>query len=338
MDDLREHIVGVDSDIQMCRAFLSPYYERGGFKPADENDRPVFVGRFNLGVISLNLPMILAKSRRENKDFYSVLDYYLDMTKGLLKRTYDYIGEMKASNNPLMFCQGGAYGGHLNPEDKIRPLLKYTTSTFGYTALNELQELYNGKSIYEDGKFAHEVLEYINNYITENKKIDGINYAIYGTPAESLCGTQVKQFRAQFGIIPNVSDREYFTNSFHCHVTEDITPTQKQDSEKRFWDLSNGGKIQYVRYRSDKNIEAIDALVQRAMKLGFYEGVNFDKDYCEDCGHQGIDFENHKCPICGSENIVEVNRVCGYLGYTKVHGKSRVNDAKLAEEADRVSM
>lgn len=338
MDDQREHIVGVNSDIQMCRAFLSPYYKRGGFKPADENDTPFYVGRFNLGVVSLNLPMIYMKSKQENRDFYEVLDEYLEIIRGLHKKTYDYLGEMKASVNPIMYCQGGLYGGHLNPDDKIRPILKYTTSTFGYTALNELQELYNGKSIYADGEFAKEVLEYINTYIAKIKEEDGISYAIYGTPAESLSGTQVKQFRRKYGIVNKVSDKEYFTNSFHCFVGEDITPTQKQDSEKRFWELSNGGKIQYVRHRNDKNLTAINAILTRAMKMGFYEGVNFDKDYCEDCGEQGIDFPNHRCPKCGSKNIVEVNRVCGYLGYTKVHGKSRMNDAKLSEIADRKSM
>lgn len=307
-------------------------------EPADENDKPVYIGRNNLGAISLNLPMILAKARQESKDFYEVLDYYMEMIRKLHKRTYDYLGEMKASINPLMFCQGGFYGGHLSLNDKIRPLLKTSTMSFGFTALNELQELYNGKSLVEDGQFAIDVMTHINAKINQFKQEDKILYAIYGTPAESLCGTQVKQFREKYGIVHNVSDREYFSNSFHCHVTEDITPTQKQNLEKRFWNLSNGGKIQYVRYRSEKNLTAIRTLVDRAMKMGFYEGINMDKDYCEDCGHKGIDFEDERCPVCGSDNVVILNRVCGYLGYSKVHGKSRMNDSKMAEVKDRVSM
>lgn len=642
-----------------CRAFLSPWFERGGMEPADENDKPVYIGRNNLGAISLNLPMILAKARQESKDFYEVLDHYLEMIRRLHKRTYDYLGEMKASINPLMFCQGGFYGGHLGLNDKIRPLLKTSTMSFGFTALNELQQLYNRKSLVEDGQFAIDVMAHINAKINEFKQEDKILYAIYGTPAESLCmsgdtevqcyngnkqikdieigdlvysyneelkkvelkkvvnsfrskvnaevvkvtfdngqeiictpehpfgircmnqnelgefiseevryykaselkpgmrvksnyiklnasgrltssnyyngrkqliqdivaeyflgekpngyvthhkntdktdneavnleylrddvhrklhlkdnlgkhsfnsdnssrknntfygrrhsedsnelnrrmylnpigiarydaddnlieawdslnaahkagwayravreacrherkskvadnfyadsyweyipkdeaislnhkvvsvekmttkidvydievednhnfyvggdegilvhncGTQVKQFRAKYGIIQNVSDRDYFSNSFHCHVSEDITPTQKQDLEKRFWNLSNGGKIQYVRYRSEKNLAAISTLVDRAMKFGFYEGINMDKDYCEDCGHNGIDFEDGICPVCKSDNVVILNRVCGYLGYSKVHGKSRMNDSKMAEVKDRVSM
>ena len=95
-----------------CRAFLSPWYERGGMETADENDKPVFVGRFNIGAVSLHLPMILAKSRSENRDFHEVLDFYLEMIRDLHKRTYDYLGEMRASTNPLAYCEGGCYGGH----------------------------------------------------------------------------------------------------------------------------------------------------------------------------------------------------------------------------------
>ena len=109
------------------------------------------------------------------------------------------------------------------------------TMSYGVTALNELQRLYNGKSIREDGEFALEVMKYINDYTNKIKEEDHILYAIYGTPAESLCGLQVTQFRKKYGVIENVSDREYVSNSFHCHVTEDITPIQKQDLEKRFW-------------------------------------------------------------------------------------------------------
>ena len=251
-----------------CRAFLSPWYERGGMHPADENDKPVFVGRFNVGAVSLHLPMILAKSRSESRDFYEVLDYYLEMIRNLHKRTYDYLGAMKASTNPLAYCEGGFYGGHLKPSDRIKPLLKPMTASFGITALNELQELYNGKSIAEDGEFALEVLEYINKKVNEFKEEDGWLYAIYGTPAESLCGLQVEQFRKMYGIVENVSDRPYVSNSFHCHVTEDLTPIEKQDLEGRFWELCNGGKIQYVRYPIDYNIEAIKSLIRRAMDLG----------------------------------------------------------------------
>ena len=319
-----------------CRAFLSPWYERGGMYPADDKDTPVFVGRFNIGAVSLHLPLILAKARQESKDFYEVLDYYLELIRRLHIRTYAYLGEMRASTNPLAYCEGGFYGGHLNYNDKIKPILKSATASFGITAFNELQELYNGKSLVEDGQFAVEVLEHINQKIEEFKKEDGNLYAIYGTPAENLCGLQVKQFRKKYGIIENVSDREYVSNSFHCHVTEDITPIQKQDLEYRFWELSNGGKIQYVKYPISYNKEAVKTLVRRAMDMGFYEGVNLSLAYCDDCGHEELEMD--VCPVCGSKNLTKIERMNGYLSYSRVKGDTRLNDAKMAEISERKSM
>ena len=319
-----------------CRAFLSPWYERGGMHPADENDKAIFEGRFNLGVVSLNLPMILAKSRQESKDFYDVLNYYLELIRGLHKRTYDYIGELKASVNPIAFCEGGLLGGYLKPDEKIKNLLPPMTISYGITALNELQRLYNGKSIREDGQFALEVMNYIQSYINKIKEEDHILYAIYGTPAESLCGLQVEQFRKKYGIIEGVSDRPYVSNSFHCGVWEDITPIQKQDLEGRFWNLFNGGKIQYCRYNLGYNKEAIKTLVLRAMKKGFYEGVNLAMCYCEECGYQQVEMD--VCPKCGSSMITKIDRMNGYLGFTRVHGETRYNEAKNAEIADRKSM
>ena len=319
-----------------CRAFLSPWYERGGMHPADDQDMPVFVGRFNIGAISLHLPMILAKSRKESRDFYEVLDYYLNLIRQLHIRTYAYLGEMRASTNPLAYCEGGFLGGHLKLTDKIKPLLKSATASFGITALNELQELYNGKSLVEDGAFALEVMEYINNRVTEFKEEDGNLYAIYGTPAENLCGVQVRQFRKKYGIVEGVSDREYVSNSFHCHVSEDITPIEKQDMEDRFWNLCNGGKIQYVKYPIDYNMDAIKTLIYRAMDMGFYEGVNLSLAYCDDCGHQELEMD--VCPKCGSRNLTKIDRMNGYLSYSRVHGDTRLNDAKMAEIAERKSM
>jgi len=319
-----------------CRAFLSPWYERGGMYPADEKDGPVFVGRFNIGVVSLHLPMILAKARQESREFYEVLDYYLELIRRIHIRTYAYLGEMRASTNPLAYCEGGFYGGKLGLHDKIKPLLKSATASYGITALNELQELYNGKSLVEDGRFALEVLEHINKKVSEYKEKDGNLYAIYGTPAESLCGLQVKQFRKKYGIVEGVSDREYVSNSFHCHVSEEITPIQKQNLEDRFWELCNGGKIQYVKYPIDYNKEAIKTLVRRAMDMGFYEGVNLSLAYCDDCGHQELEME--VCPECGSRNLTKIERMNGYLSYSRVKGDTRLNEAKMAEIAERKSM
>ncbi len=319
-----------------CRAFLSPWFEKGGKTPADENDKPIFVGRFNIGAISLHLPMIYAKAKQESRDFYEVLDYYMNLIRKIHIRTYEYLGEMRASVNPLAYCEGGFYGGHLNHNDKIKPLLKSATASFGITALNELQELHNGKSLVEDGEFALEVMRYINKKVEEFKEKDGWLYALYGTPAENLCGLQVKQFRKKYGIIGGVSDKPYVSNSFHCHVSEQISPIEKQDKEGRFWDLMNGGKIQYVKYPISYNTKAVETLIKRAMKKGFYEGVNLSLSYCDDCGHQELNMD--VCPKCGSKNLTKIDRMNGYLAYSRVKGDSRLADHKMEEIKDRISM
>lgn len=283
-------------------------------------------------VVSLHLPMILAKARQESKDFYEIFE----LIRELHKRTYDYIGELRASVNPVAFCEGGLYGGHLKPEDKIKSILPPMTMSYGITALNELQRLYNGKSIREDGEFALEVMQYIQRYIDKIKEEDHVLYAIYRTPAESLCGLQIEQFRKVYGIIENVSDKPYVSNSFHCHVSEQMSPIEKQDKEERFWNYFNGGKIQYCRYNLGYNIEAIKTLVLRAMEKGFYEGVNLAMCYCEDCGYQQVEMDI--CPKCGGSKITKIDRMNGYLGFTRVHGETRYNEAKNAEIKDRVSM
>ena len=319
-----------------CRAFLSPWYEKGGMEPADKNDKPVFVGRFNIGAISLHLPMILAKAREEQKDFYEVLDYYLEMIRKIHIRTYRYLAKRKASTNPLAYCQGGFYGGNLKPDEMVEPILKSSTASFGITALNELQVLYNGKSIVEDGQFALDVMKYINKKTTEFKNEDHILYAIYGTPAESLCGLQIKQFRKKYGVIPGVSSREYVSNSFHCGVWEDITGIEKQDLEDRFWELFKGGRIQYVRYNLSYNTKAMITYVERAMDKGFYEGVNLSLAYCNNCGHEELDMD--VCPKCGSSDLTKIDRMNGYLSYSRVHGDTMLSSAKMAEISERKSM
>lgn len=163
-----------------CRAFLSPWFREGGMYKANENDTPVFTGRFNIGAVTLHLPMILQKSREENVDFYETLDFYLEMIRNIHKRTYDYLSKLRASTNPLGYCEGGFYGGNLKHNDTIESLLPAMTASFGITGLNEFEELYHQKSLVEDGQASLEVMTYINNKVEEFKKADGWLYAIYG--------------------------------------------------------------------------------------------------------------------------------------------------------------
>ena len=309
-----------------CRAYLTEWH--------DKNGKAITIGRCNIGAVSLNLPLIWQVSKKEDKGFFYVLKDRMEVIREFFKKRYDAIRHTKACTNPMCFTQGGLYGGNLKPEDEIGSLTEYMTASFGITALNELSILATGKTLKEDSKFANIVVDFINENIEEFKKEDGYLYALYGTPAESLCGTQAKQYREytgdnQFG--------DYFTNSFHLHVSEDVTPFEKQDKEYELFHKCNGGHIQYVRLDNPNNFNAVKTLIERGMSMGFYQGVNFDAAYCEDCGSHSTNVGN-TCPHCGSHNLSIISRVCGYLGYSNVNGKSRMNDAKMAEIKDRKSM
>ena len=309
-----------------CRAYLTEWYDKEG--------NAITIGRCNIGAVSLNLPLIWQVSKKEDKGFFYVLKDRMEVIREFFKKRYDAIRHTKACTNPMCFTQGGLYGGNLKPEDEIGSLTEYMTASFGITALNELSILATGKTLKEDSKFANIVVDFINENIEEFKKEDGYLYALYGTPAESLCGTQAKQYREytgdnQFG--------DYFTNSFHLHVSEDVTPFEKQNKEYELFHKCNGGHICYVRLDNPSNVSAVKALVERGMSMGFYQGVNFDAAYCEDCGTHSTNVGN-TCPHCGSHNLSIISRVCGYLGYSNVKGKSRMNDAKMAEIKDRKSM
>ena len=321
-----------------CRASLAPWYKHGGQHPKDDSDVPVYTGRFNMGAIALNFPMYVAKAKDEGKDFYEVLDYYLELVRRLSQKTIEFLSHKKAGINPLGFCEGGFIGGNKDPEDELGvDFLKPMTISFGVIALNEASVLATGKSIAEDDTWAFEVMQYINKYVDRIKEEDDTLYAIYGVPGETAVCALRDCFVKKYGVIKGVSDKQYFTNSFHCAVYEDITPIHKQDSEYRCFHLTNGGNIQYCRYPICYNKDAIRTLVKRAMENGFYEGVNLELNYCLDCGHQWV--EGDVCPKCGTDNIVQIQRMNGYLGYSKIgKDKSYFHEGKMAEFKDRISM
>lgn len=303
-----------------CRAFLTPWLD-------EETGAFITKGRCNIGAVSLNLPLLWEISKNEGVSFYKIIEERFNTIIDFFERRYKIIEDTKACTNPLAFCQGGLYEGNLNPDDKIGNLTRYMTASIGVTALHELKEVSLDPSI--DIK----VLNYLNRLIEDAKERTGHLYALYGTPAESLCQTQAEQYNKYVG--KHVYD--YFTNSFHRHVSEDITPFEKQDLEEEAFHKVNGGHIQYVRLDNPENFDAAKAIIQRGMRKGFYQGVNFDSAYCNDCGKHSTNVM-WKCPHCGSDNLSVISRVCGYLGYSNVNGKTRMNDGKMKEIADRVSM
>lgn len=326
-----------------CRAFLSLW--------ENEEGKAITTGRCNIGAVSLNLPIILKLAQLRYPDswktaFWRLLDERLEFIRSFFKKRYDIIRNQKCSSNPLAFTQGGFYEGTKNPDERVGDLVRYMTASFGITALDETTYLWSGKRLIEEGgDFSASVLHHLKDKLTEFKKEDGYLYAIYGTPAESLCATQAKQYDkfCRSEKIENVFrssehySPEYFTNSFHVNVTEAITPFEKQDHEFTDFHLCEGGHIQYVRLDNPENLDAVKAVIRRGMKKGFYQGVNFDSAYCGDCGTHSTNVL-FTCPHCGSKNLSVISRVCGYLGYSNVNGMSRMNDGKMAEIRNRKSM
>ena len=303
-----------------CRAYLTEWHD-------PKTGKAITTGRCNIGAVSLNLPLLWEVSKNEGISFHKIIKERFNTIIDFFERRYKILADTKACTNPLAFCQGGLYEGNLNPDDKIGNLTRYMTASIGVTALHELKEISLDPSI--DIK----VLNYLNSLIEDAKERTGHLYALYGTPAESLCQTQAEQYNKYVG--KHVYD--YFTNSFHRHVSEDITPFEKQDLEEWAFHQVNGGHIQYVRLDNPENFDAAKAIIQRGMSKGFYQGVNFDSAYCNSCGKHSTNVM-WKCPHCGSSDLTVISRVCGYLGYSNVNGHSRMNDGKMKEISERKSM
>lgn len=322
-----------------CRSFLSPDYNEKG---------ELLINRCNLGVVSLNLPMIYQKSKVENKDFFEVFDYYLEMIRGIHRRTIKYLKDkMKGASNPLAFMEGGFDDGYVGPNEPVDAVFKHSTISYGYGGLSELQKLYNGKDYVEDHSFALQVMKHFNEVINRFKEEDHILYAIYGTPGESWLPKACEQFIAKYGNIEGITDKGFFSNSFHVHVDADITPIEKMELENEFFPYSKGGAICHVKIPAigDEMLEGVKTLIRHAMALGNYQSINHAQNRCTDCGNHWCgddtlpDDENYRCPKCGSLNTIGIRRMCGYLGYSKtLLGPSKFNDGKTKEFKLRKNM
>lgn len=316
-----------------CRAYLSHWED-------PKTKKPVTIGRCNIGAVSLNIPLIIAVAKREfpsnwRTQFWNLLTDRLQTIREYLCKRYEIIRKSPVTKNPLAFMQGGFYKGTKKKGELVGDLIDYMTASFGITALHEATVLWTGKSLYEDkGQFANKVIKFIEAKVNKFKEEDHHLYALYGTPAEALCYKQAAQYKEYTG---DTQFGNYFSNSFHCHVTENITPIEKQDTEYNNFHVCNGGHIQYVRLDNPENIEAVKNIIIRGMKLGFYQGVNFDKLHCNNCGADANN-TGFICPKCGSHNTSVISRICGYLSYSNINGDTRVNDGKLEEIKQRVSM
>ena len=315
-----------------CRAFLSPDYNEKG---------ELLINRCNLGVISLNLPMIYQKSKVENKEFFTVLNYYMDLCRNIHLRTIEYLKKkLKGASNPLAFMEGGFDDGYVGANDSVEPILKHSTISYGYGGLAEVQKLYNGRDFNEDHDFAKKTIQHINHMLEVYKERDHVLYALYGTPGESWLPLACKQFVAKYGEIPGITDKGFFTNSFHVPVNIDITPIAKMELENEFFPYSKGGAISHVKIPAigDEMLEGVKSLIRHAMALGNYQSINHAQNRCTDCGNHYIgrddlsDAENYTCPKCGSTNVIGIRRMNGYLGYSRtLSGKTKFNKGKEKE-------
>ena len=315
-----------------CRSFLSPDYNEKG---------ELLINRCNLGVISLNLPMIYQKSKVENKEFFTVLNYYMDLCRNIHLRTIEYLKKkLKGASNPLAFMEGGFDDGYVGANDSVEPILKHSTISYGYGGLAEVQKLYNGRDFNEDHDFAKKTIQHINHMLEVYKERDHVLYALYGTPGESWLPLACKQFVAKYGEIPGITDKGFFTNSFHVPVNIDITPIAKMELENEFFPYSKGGAISHVKIPAigDEMLEGVKSLIRHAMALGNYQSINHAQNRCTDCGNHYIgrddlsDAENYTCPKCGSTNVIGIRRMNGYLGYSRtLSGKTKFNKGKEKE-------
>lgn len=329
----------------MCRAFLGPSFKNSGTYIPENDDDEFLIYRCNMGAISMNLPMMYTKSVKEGRDWFEVLDEFMDKICNIHRRTYNYLCKLKASSNPLVFCCGGFDGGELNPEDSIKPVLDKATISFGYGGLHELSVLATGKSHTEDPSFAIATMERINKNVDKYKKKYKILFAIYSTPGESWLPLAANQYVKMYGEVPGLIEKDgYLSNSFHACVREDLSPMAKMIAESKFWNYANGGKISHIQIPTTTNIEGTMALIRVGMSLGLYLGVNHKADYCLECGHHwiGDDSEGNqdcKCQVCESNDIVKIRRMNGYLSFTRTrNGDTRYNPGKIKEIQDRKNM
>lgn len=299
-----------------CRSFLAPWKN-------DEGEY-VFNGRFNMGVVSLNLPQMGILANGDMEKFWSIFDKRLDLAKKALMFRYDLLKDATSDVSPIHWQYGAI--ARLDKGEKIGPLLKdgYATISIGYIGLYELTMLMTGKShTTEEGKkFALEVMKKMVEFKDQCKEETGLGFALYGTPAESLTHRFCSIDKARFGIIKNVTDKGYYTNSYHVDVRENISVFDKFDFEAQFQEMSKGGMISYAEIPNmTNNLEAVESLVKYIYDHIMYGEFNTKSDYCHVCGFDGeikVNEDNQwECPNCHNKDrdkLTVIRRTCGYLG------------------------
>ena len=316
-----------------CRSFLTVYH--------DEDDKPKFYGRFNQGVVTLNLVDVACSSGRDMKKFWEIMDERLDMCRRALMCRHNRLKGTPSDVAPVLW-QNGALA-RLKKGEKIDKLLYggYSTISLGYAGLCECTKYMTGKSHTdrEGTPFALKVMQYLNNACKEWREETNIDFSLYGTPLESTTYKFAKCLQKRFGVIEVVTDKNYITNSYHVHVTEDINAFDKLKFESQFQELSPGGAISYVEVPNmENNIDAVLSVMQYIYVNITYAELKTKNDYCQKCDYHGefqivADADGKlvwKCPNCGNTDQDKMNvarRTCGYIG-TQFWNQGRTQEIK----------
>ncbi len=316
-----------------CRSFLTVY--------RDENDNPKFYGRFNQGVVTLNLVDVACSSGRNMERFWQIMDERLDLCKRALMARHNRLKGTLSDVAPILW-QNGALA-RLKKGEKIDRLLYggYSTISLGYAGLCECTRYMTGRSHTdpEATPFALKVMQYLNHACNEWREETNIDFSLYGTPLESTTYKFAKCLQKRFGIIDGVTDKSYITNSYHVHVTEEINAFDKLKFEAQFQELSPGGAISYVEVPNmENNLDAVLSVMQYIYDNIMYAELNAKSDYCQACDYHGEmqiveDGDGKlvwKCPNCGNTDQNKMNvarRTCGYIG-TQFWNQGRTQEIK----------
>lgn len=316
-----------------CRSFLTPYI--------DENGKPKYYGRFNQGVVTINLVDVACSSKRDMNKFWQIFDERLDLCYRALMCRHERLKGTPSDVAPILWQHGAL--ARLKKGETIDKLLYggYSTISLGYAGLYECVKYMTGKSHTDPSAtpFAIEVMQHLNDACAKWKEKENIDFSLYGTPIESTTYKFAKCLQKRFGKIKGVTDKNYITNSYHIHVTEHINAFDKLTFESQFQKLSPGGAISYVEVPDmQDNIDAVLAVMKHIYNNIMYAELNTKSDYCMACGYDGeIQIEKDEngkliwvCPNCGNKNqdmMSVARRTCGYIG-TQFWNQGRTQEIK----------
>ena len=315
-----------------CRSFLTPY--------VDENGKPKYYGRFNQGVVTINLPDVALSSGGNMEKFWKIFDERLELCHRALMCRHERLKGTLSDAAPILWQYGAL--ARLKKGEPIDKLLYggYSTISLGYAGLYECVKYMTGKSHTDPSAtpFALEVMQHMNDACKQWKQMHNIDFSLYGTPLESTTYKFAKCLQKRFGIIPGVTDKGYITNSYHIHVTENIDAFSKLAFESKFQALSPGGAISYVEVPNmQNNIPAVLEVMKFIYDNIMYAELNTKSDYCQVCGFDGeIEIVEHdgkliwRCPNCGNTDQDKMNvarRTCGYIG-TQFWNQGRTQEIK----------